>query len=519
MSDRASLGGFRFGFGTPSSAPRREGGGAMHILVMGDFSGREERGDPDGGPAIAGREVYSVDIDEFERVMARAGAAMLDPLAPPEDALPIEFRSLDDFHPDRLLRRVEAFSRLRSIRARLEDDGAYEAAAGELRGYLGFDPGALVSTRESKEGAVPGTPIFAEEDAGGSPGGVEAFVRSVVGPHVVKGADARRGAYVYAADAAISALMRRLMHAPVFKTLESNWRGLHRLITSVEVGERLSIHLLDISRGEMIVDLAEASRAGSLVHSGLYKQILEAGALPSDDEGWGLLAACMTFDRTVGDAVLLNGLAQLAAAAGTTLVAGAGPSLVGCESFADGADPDGWAVPNDQASHAAGTAWEMLRNADESRYVALGMPRVLVRPPYGAGGEQTELFRFEELPKGADDGATAAARARHEGYLWGNPAMTMAEVLSALYMENGWTADPGAAAEVIGLPVHGSSLEGEGEKRVMACAETWMTERGAGAIRGAGVTPLMSSRGRDALRIPGIIPLGRGGGAIAGRWR
>jgi type VI secretion system protein ImpC len=156
---------------------------------------------------------------------------------------------------------------------------------------------------------------------------------------------------------------------------------------------------------------------------------------------------------------------------------------------------------------------------EEARYVAIGMPRVLVRTPYGAGGETAETFGFEELPRTRDGGATEERRARHEAYLWGNPAWTMAEVLAALFVQDGWTMDAGATAEVIGLPVHSFADASEGnETRVTPCAEAWVTERGAEAMRGAGGTPLISVKGRDGVRIPGIIAWWKGGGPLAGRW-
>jgi type VI secretion system protein ImpC len=188
---------------------------------------------------------------------------------------------------------------------------------------------------------------------------------------------------------------------------------------------------------------------------------------------------------------------------------------VGCASFADGADPDNWTP----AHNGATQAWEMLRSTEEAAYVALGMPGVLVRTPYGAGGEQAESFVFEELPP-VERGVNASEdRARHEAYLWGHPALALAEALANAFLEDGWSMDPGAAMEIGGLPVH-SFVEGPegGPRRVKACAEAWLTERGASALREAGVTALLSIKGRDAVGVPGITPLGRGASGLGGRW-
>lgn len=541
MTNAGSTGSFEFRFGSPGSgrSARRPGGTPMRLLVMGDFSGRGARekvetGAATGGPAkgmLATRAVHVVDIDELEPLMARLGVAALDPLADPADALPIGFRTLEDFHPDRLLGRVEAFRPLRSIRERLRDPARFDGAARELVGVLGFDPAVAAAPATPAAGPASGglfASLLAGEQATTSvplPGAVEALVRSLVAPHVVKGPDGRQGAYLAATDAALSAMMQRFMHAPHVRELERLWRGVHRLITSVETGERLSVHLLDVSRDELVADLAGAARAGGVVHAGLYKQLVEATVAGEREDGcggWGAVALCETFGRTLGDAVVLSGLAQVAMMAGTPFLAGGHGSLVGCESFADGADPDTWAPAHDAAALGAGRAWEMLRSTEEAAYVALGMPRVLLRTPYGAGGEPAESFAFEELPPVARGANASADRGRHEAYLWGHPGLALAEALGNAFLEDGWSMDPGTAMEIGGLPVH-SFVEGPregdgGPRRVKACAEAWMTERGAQVLREAGVTALQSIKGRDAVRVPGIVPLGRGVSGLGGRW-
>lgn len=514
MADAARGGEFEFRFGSAGRGQgtprRREDGDAMRILVMGDFSGRGARGEMETGAALAGREVFEVDVESFDGVMARMGATILDPLASAEDALPVEFRSLEDFHPDRLVRRVEAFGRLRGIRERLREASKFEAAGRELVELLGFDPAPSgTGAEKTGGGARTGAEEFAallgegaevrREEPARAGFDVEAFVRGMVQAHVVKGADGREGAYIGAADAALSALMRRLMQTPAFKELEAAWRGVHRLITSLETGETLTVHLLDVSREEIIADLGAAARAGSVAGSGLYSQLVESRVLAPGGERWGMVAGCFTFGRTLPDAALLSGLAQVAALAGAPFLAGAAPSVVG---------------------NAAAQAWGMLRSMDEARYVGLGMPRVLLRVPYGPGGEEVEAFAFDELPP-APAGANASEdRARHEAYLWGNPGLFLVEVLAGAFVSDGWNMDAGAAEDVTGLPVH-SFNEGPGAagpKRVMPCAEAWVTEQGAHVLRQAGVTPMMSIKGRDGVRVPGIVSLHESGEALSGRW-
>ena len=67
--------------------------------------------------------------------------------------------------------------------------------------------------------------------------------------------------------------MRALLHAPAFQALESAWRGVHWLISSLELDENLQLHLFDVTREELLADIVAAqgtlardwplSRAGS----------------------------------------------------------------------------------------------------------------------------------------------------------------------------------------------------------------------------------------------------------------
>jgi len=123
---------FDLGFGRPGGT-RRDDGDPMRLLVLGDFRGRGRLATPErereGGPAaperereaglpLAARPTQLVDVDSLDDVIERMG---------PRLALPageIQFRQIDDFHPDRLYQRLERFQALRDKRATppAEDD-------------------------------------------------------------------------------------------------------------------------------------------------------------------------------------------------------------------------------------------------------------------------------------------------------------------------------------------------------------------------------------------------------------
>ena len=74
--------------------------------------------------------------------------------------------------------------------------------------------------------------------------------------------------------------------------------------------------------------------------------------------------------------------------------------------------------------------WKGFRASDDSRYVALTLPHVLMREPYGKDTKQIDEFAFEEGVDGRD----------HSKYLWGNAAYSLAARLTQSFAKYGWCA-------------------------------------------------------------------------------
>jgi type VI secretion system protein ImpC len=226
----------RLKFDLGASRPRRrDDGEPMRLLVLGDFRGRGERpatperqreggpatperqreGGPatperqrEGGPPLASRPTQQVDVDSLDDVMQRMGPRLTLPIGE------IQFRQIDDFHPDRLYSRLELFQALREKRAKpAEDDDL-------LSRLLGRSP-------EQK----PPSPAPVS--------GLDALIHSVVAPHIVKDTSAETRMFVAAVDRAIAEQMRAVLHDPAFQALEAAWRGVHWLVSNLELDESL----------------------------------------------------------------------------------------------------------------------------------------------------------------------------------------------------------------------------------------------------------------------------------------
>ncbi len=510
----------RMSFGSlPTGGGAAGGSGAFRILLLGDFSGRGARG---LRQPLAGRKMHFVDVDNWEDVLASLDAGV-DVAVGGAGSFPVRPRSIDDLHPDELYDNLDIFQALRSLRQRLTNASTYEAAAAEVRSWASAPPEepADEDTPAEPGGTDPPADGGSETDddtlgrlLGERPAGVEpataasgggsrldAMIRQIVAPHVVPDRDKEQSALVARVDDAIAELMRSLLHDPGFQATEAAWRSLHFLVTHLETDEELKLHLLDVSRDELDDDLLAAE---DLQSTELFKRLFARSAGSQGGEPWALVAGAYTFEKTPRDAGVLGRIAKIAKASGAAFLAGASARIAGCESLAATPDPDDWAADADADAEAA---WSELRKLPEAGHVALGLPRMLLRLPYGRNTDPVDRFTFEELTP--DSG--------HEAYLWGSPAFALAQVLGAGFTEAGWAMAAELYRDIEDVPMH-VWTDDAGDRRVTPPAEAYLTDRAGQALQEMGLTALLSIQGRDALRVRGVACLHDPVTALAGPW-
>ncbi len=499
-------------------APAPEPDTPFRLLLLGDFSGRANRGVFAPGAIRAGRGPVRVDRDNFEEVLEGLGAELRLGVAGNEGVpVTLRFEGLDAFHPDQIFERVELLRGLKETRERLDNTKTYEAAAALVRAWVAREvPPRPPEPAEKNRAAAPATGAAGSEDlvrelleateqrareARSSPGGEEwsAFLRQIVQPHLIPREDPQKAELIALVDHAIGALMRAILHHPAFQALEAGWRALDFLVRRLESNGELQLYLLDLSKAELA---AELEAVKDLRASGISKVLVEETIETPGGRPWAVLAADYTFDQTLQDVLLLSRMAKIARAAGAPFLAAASPRLVGCASLAETPDPDDWRRPEGMVAEA----WEALRELPEASSLGLALPRFLLRLPYGREGEPVERFDFEELPEGF----------RHGDYLWGNPAFACALLLGQAFSEYGWELRPGVLQDIAGLPLH-VYKEG-GESRAKPCAEALLTLRAAETILEQGLMPLLSIKGRDAVRLGRFQSLRSPLTSLAGRW-
>ena len=136
MSSKFSFGKMQFdvSFGAGASGTQRDPNTPFSMAVVGDFSGRTNRGTSE---PIGQRRVWRIDCDNFEEIMGKLDARLCLPLSEkPEETTELAFRSVDDFHPDQLLKQVGPFAALLEQRSRLLNPSTAASAAAAAQELL-----------------------------------------------------------------------------------------------------------------------------------------------------------------------------------------------------------------------------------------------------------------------------------------------------------------------------------------------------------------------------------------------
>jgi type VI secretion system protein ImpC len=461
----------------------------FHMAVLGDFTGRTNRGIVEDVGALRKRRVYAVDRDNFPEVLSQLKVELHLPVlgenVPP---LSINIGELDDFHPDRLFENLAVFDPLKEMRRALKDPATFAAVATQIDKSV--SPSQLSISTKTGEPTDNLLEQILETTAGKSPGGrsrppadLAEFVKEIVKPHAQSGPHPKQAELVAKVDAAIGELMRKILHHPEFQAIESAWRGLYFLVSRVETQENLKVFLVDISKAELATDLLAADEMTS---TATYQLLIRQTSLDNNEKPWAVLGGNFVFDQTVEDAALLSRLGKLASTLGAPFITAAHPRLLGCASLSETADPDDWKSAADSATH---DAWSSLRKLPEASFIGLALPRFLLRLPYGNATDPVQCFDFEETE----------ALPSHEEYLWGNPCFACIFLLAQAFSQYGWDFRPGIIQEIDGLPLH--IYKEQGEPRAKPCAEAVLSQRAAEAILEQGLMPLLTFIHQDIVRL------------------
>ncbi len=503
------------------------------VGLFADLSGEVDPADP--LPPFKDRGMADIDRDNFNDLLKASrprvklsGIANVLPdaagNAAPGAALSgaLVFESLENFEPASLVARIPQTAALyaargviRGLQARGETDDALSAAldelvksdAGEARAAMlaAFDPSLDAAGWEAAgiapdaAGAAPPARLLALLLAGDGDDAARKralaslgeFTRQILRPleasgfrpeKIAKGAatvliDER----VAQIDQALSAQLSLVMHAPAFKALEATWRGLFYLVSRAETGVMLKLRVLNATRRDLLKDM---EKAVEFDQSALFKLIYEAEYGTYGGFPYSLLVGAYEFGPDAEAIDCLKKLAQVAAAAHAPFVAAADPALFGLDTYTK------LGKPRDLAKIFEGvdlTGWREFRGEEDSRYVSLVLPHMLLRLPYGRGGITCEGLDFQEDVGSPDQSA----------FLWGNAAFTLAERITHAFSLYSWTAairgvEGGGLVE--GLPLYAYDTSA-GTRELFCPTEVTITDRREKELNDLGFIALCHCKG------------------------
>jgi type VI secretion system protein ImpC len=271
-------------------------------------------------------------------------------------------------------------------------------------------------------------------------------------------------------DEALSKQLAAVMHHPDFQKLEGSYRGLKHLVFGSETSSKLRIKVMSATKAEVAKDLAKAIEFDQ---STLFKKLYESEYGSPGGEPYGVLVGDYEFENHPDDIEMLGNIAGVAAAAFCPFVTSASPRLLGFDSWTELARPRDLEKIFDSVEYVQ---WSSFRDAEDSRFVVLTLPRVLSRLPYGAATKPIDEFDFEEV---ALDDKGRSKPVPNDQYTWMNAAFVLATKMTEAFAQYGWcTAIRGAegGGKVEGLPAH-IFISDDGDPDLKCPTEIGITDR------------------------------------------
>jgi type VI secretion system protein ImpC len=284
-------------------------------------------------------------------------------------------------------------------------------------------------------------------------------------------------------DHLLSIQVNEILHHESFQKLEASWRGLKYLLDQSETNDKLKIKVLNVSKRELLKDL---QRAPEFDQSALFKKVYEEEFGVFGGAPFAAMIGDYQFGKGPEDIELLERISQTAAGAHAPFLSAASPEFFNLESYANLDAPRDLSKVFDNTEYAK---WKSFRQSEDSRYVGLTAPRMLLRLPYGKKTKQVDAFQYEEDVDGTD----------HNKYLWGNAAYALGTRLTNAFALYGWCAairgvEGGGLVE--GLPIHNFYTD-EGDLAMKCPTEVQITDRREKEMADQGFIPLVHSKGND----------------------
>ena len=443
--------------------------------VVGNFSGQPA----EPLAKMKDRKFVNVDKDNFDDVLKgmkpRVQMQVDNKLAEDGSKMGVElnFRSLEDFSPERVANQIDPLRKLLEARQKLADLRNKAAGNDKFEDLLNEVLQNTDKIARSDSERTRARDLIAELVAQVSDGAM------TVSQDAIAALDAR----IAEIDRVLSEQLSAVMHAPEFQQLEGSWRGLKYMVDNSETSTSLKIKVFNTTKKELVKDFKNAS---DFDQSTLFKKLYEEEYGTFGGAPFATLIGDFEFGRHPEDMYLLEEISHVCAAAHAPFLSAASPELLGFDDFTELSGPRDLAKIFDTVEYAK---WKSFRASEDSRYVGLAMPHVLGRLPYGPDTDPVEAFNFVERTDGSE----------HNKYLWMNAAYALGTKVTDAFAKYGWCAairgvEGGGLVE--GLPTHTFATD-DGEVALKCPTEIAITDRREKELADLGLIPLVHCKGTD----------------------
>ena len=284
-------------------------------------------------------------------------------------------------------------------------------------------------------------------------------------------------------DQLINGQLNEILHNEKFQKMESAWKGMEYLVKNTETSSTLRLRVLNVAKDELVDDLEKAMEFDQ---SALFKKIYEHEYGTFGGTPYSVLIGDYYFGRHPKDMSLLERISHVASAAHAPFISAADPRLFDMDSFQELGNPHDLSKIFESAELAK---WRTFRESEDSRFVSLVMPHILLRQPYGPDSEPVEHLNYIEDVNGKD----------HTKYLWGNAAYALGSRITNAFSKYKWCAsirgvEGGGLVE--NLPAH-NFLTVDGDIELKCPTEIQITDRREKELNDLGFISLVHCKGTD----------------------
>jgi type VI secretion system protein ImpC len=252
-------------------------------------------------------------------------------------------------------------------------------------------------------------------------------------------------------DTKLENQLNEILHNEEFQKVESTWRSLHFLVSKTDFRENIKLEILNVTKEELLEDFENSL---DITQSGLYKHIYTKEYGQFGGEPYGFILGNYDFSPSRQDMINLKNIAKVAAVSHAPFIAAASPQFFGMDTFDSLPDVKDLKALMETPKL---NQWRDFREHEDSRNVALTLPKFLLRSPYG---EEKSIKSFNYNEDCSHDSGQ---------YLWGNASFAFASNVINSFSKYRWCSNiigPKGGGEVDELPQHSFSSMGSTEYKI-----------------------------------------------------